>query len=95
MHTSRMSLSRQMFEKDVKLVTHVTLLQHKFSSSLGIGWQTLHLHHSGDGILFKGGSGAESMVINTLAKLRLPLPILRRLTRILSFVGRSRVATNS
>ena len=52
-----------MFEKDVLLVTHVTLLQHKFSSSLGIGRQTLHSHHCGPGLSFKGGSVAESTVV--------------------------------
>lgn len=30
---------------------HVTLLQQTFSPSLGIGTQTLHLHHSGVSLL--------------------------------------------
>lgn len=35
---------------------HVTLLQQTFSPSLGIGTQTLHLHHSG--VSPAGGSGS-------------------------------------
>ena len=73
---------------------HVTLLQQTFSSSLGIGTQTRHLHHSG--VSSAGGSGSfGSSSANFFAKSRLPLPILKRWTRILSFFTGSSVATNS
>lgn len=72
----------------------VTLLQHTFSWSSGIGLHTRHLHHSG--VSSAGGSGSSgSALAMFLAKSRLPLPIERRLTRILSFVTGSRVAKNS
>ena len=53
----------------------VTLLQKTISSSLGIGTQTQHLHHSG--FSSAGGSGSfGSLSANFFPKSRLPLPIL-------------------
>ena len=83
-HTSKISLSRQMLLKTWKRVIQLTLLQQRFSWSLGIGLQTPHLHHSGELLLpglEGGGGGAFFSSSNFFAKSRLPLPIAKTFLR--------------
>ena len=83
-HTSKMSLSRQILLKTWKRVMQLTLLQQRFSWSVGIGLQTPHLHHSGELLLpglGGGGGGAFFSSSNFFAKSKLPLPIAKTFLR--------------
>jgi len=62
----------------------LTLLQQRFSWSLGIGRQTPHLHHSGKLLLpglGGGGGGAFFSSKNFFAKSKLSLPIAKTFLR--------------
>ena len=90
-HTSSMSLSRHMFENTLYDVKQVTLLQHKFSCSSGIGLQTPHLHHWGELSGRAGSSG--SLAVRCLAKSRLPLPMPSKVINNWSFFSTLRLDT--
>lgn len=97
-HTSKISLSRQILLKTWKRVMQLTLLQQRFSWSLGIGLQTPHLHHSGELLLpglGGGGGGAFFSSSSFFAKSKLPLPIARTFLRRYSISCLVRVDTNS
>ena len=73
-HTSSMSLSKQIFENVFSWVIQFTLLQHTFSTSVSIGRHRRHVHHwgaAGSG----GGGGFDAAPIKFFAKSRQPRPI--------------------
>ena len=96
MHTSIMSLSRQMLLKTWNLVIQFTLAQHTFSWSLGIGLQRWDLHHSGEMFPGVGGVGGGSLSSSSfLAKSKLPLPIANTFFNRYSMSSWLRLAKNS
>lgn len=97
-HTSKISLSRQILLKTWKRVMQLTLLQQRFSWSVGIGLQTPHLHHSGELLLpglGGGGGGAFFSSSSFFAKSKLPLPIARTFLRRYSISCLVSLDTNS